>query len=319
MKEFIERYASNITLPDGSKFDEPESQFIMDVPMAISGDGLVFAGWRGAVTMRKVWVVALPAPLDLVSRPQDLAVQVNPVTRNEVTLSWTEPTDKGSHLLDYYYIYRNGEKIESPFGLTFGQRFIDNTTKKEPCYTVKAYYTLGGFAEASEEGCMALSDDNTLASLTVSEGKLYPAFNPNVTEYAVEVFPPVETIVVTGAANDVAAAVEGNGTHSLVTGNNAIHIIVTAENGSTQTYTVNVERGDVGIDNVNTPAISIYPNPTTGRVYIRSSANKAPEIIVSNLLGEQLLRTTGNSVDLSGYAKCKWFSIPQCPRTKVLK
>ena len=115
-----------------------------------------------------------------------------------------------------YEIYRNGTKLDGgPTTLTFGKTYIDSTnTELTPCYTVQAYYTIGGLAALSEAGCL---DDVAIETISASE--------------------PVA-----------------------------------------------------------------YPNPTTGKVYIRSDANQAPEIIVTNLVGERLLHTRSNSVDLSKYA-----------------
>ena len=116
-----------------------------------------------------------------------------------------------------YEVYRDGEKLNSgSTSVTSGQTYVDNTnTAATPCYSVRAYYAIGGLSVMSDTGCLA--DDVAIETISASE--------------------PVA-----------------------------------------------------------------YPNPTTGKVYIRSDANQAPEIIVSDLVGERLLHTRGNSVDLSKYA-----------------
>ena len=86
------------------------------------------------------------------------------------------------------------------------------------------------------------SDDNTLSNLTVSAGTLSPAFSPSVTSYTVTVPNEVSSITVTGTKNHNKASVSGNGTKSLNVGLNTIVITCTAENGSSNPYTVKVTR-----------------------------------------------------------------------------
>ncbi|MDR0681279.1 MAG: leucine-rich repeat protein [Dysgonamonadaceae bacterium] len=107
LKDFIEKYMPEITLSEDFRFSNDESDFYMDVPMTISGDGLVIAGWRGAGVIRKTWVITLPAPLDLISRPFALTAYADPQTRNVVELNWSAPEEIGTHDLDFYGVYRN--------------------------------------------------------------------------------------------------------------------------------------------------------------------------------------------------------------------
>ncbi len=84
------------------------------------------------------------------------------------------------------------------------------------------------------------SKDNTLASLSVSDGTLSPAFSSGTTEYNVEVGGTIDKITVQAQANDTKATVTGTGEKQLVPGNNQFTIVCTAENGSTRQYTVYV-------------------------------------------------------------------------------
>ena len=111
LKDFIEKYTPEITLSEDFQFSNDESDFFMDVPMTISGDGLIISGWRGAGVIRKIWVVALPAPLDLVSRPFALTAHVDPQTRNVVELNWSAPEETDAHFLDFYGVYRDDSLI----------------------------------------------------------------------------------------------------------------------------------------------------------------------------------------------------------------
>ena len=86
------------------------------------------------------------------------------------------------------------------------------------------------------------SSDNTLKSLSVSKGNLYPAFDSASTTYSIEVDNDVTSIDVSAIANDEKADVSISGNTNLREGMNTITIKVTAENESVKTYTINVNR-----------------------------------------------------------------------------
>lgn len=93
------------------------------------------------------------------------------------------------------------------------------------------------------------SSDNSLFSLTLSAGKLSPAFKYNITNYTAEVENNVTSVVVSAKANNKNATVESvKGGEKLVVGSNKIQIVVKAENGVTATYVVNVTRKAAGDD-----------------------------------------------------------------------
>jgi hypothetical protein len=52
----------------------------------------------------------------------------------------------------------------------------------------------------------------------------------------------------------------------------------------------------------DTEEVTAYPNPTTGKVFIKNETGKNREVVVFSLDGKQLLRTNENSVDLSAFA-----------------
>ena len=89
------------------------------------------------------------------------------------------------------------------------------------------------------------SKDNTLKSLSVSGYKLTPSFDKNTTEYSLEVPDDTETINVSATVNDTTAHVSGTGIIDVSEGNNKINIVVTAQNGSTKTYVLNVTVKDL--------------------------------------------------------------------------
>lgn len=91
------------------------------------------------------------------------------------------------------------------------------------------------------------SSDATLKSLDMSGFILTPRFNPNVDYYEIKVQNQVDGLKVTAIPNDEKATVKVIGNLGWEAGKkNPVRIIVTAEDGSQKTYTVNVERKTAG-------------------------------------------------------------------------
>lgn len=82
------------------------------------------------------------------------------------------------------------------------------------------------------------SKNNNLSSIKVNGYEITPSFDKKTTEYKVELPSNVESIEVSATAEDRAASVSGIGTIQVAEGENKIEIICTAENGSTQKYTL---------------------------------------------------------------------------------
>ena len=89
-------------------------------------------------------------------------------------------------------------------------------------------------------GAVVVSSDATLQALTLSGITLTPAFNPGTTAYTAEVEDILETTTVEAMATHPGATVEGTGERTLTVGDNRIRVTVTAEDGTSQTYTVTV-------------------------------------------------------------------------------
>ena len=84
------------------------------------------------------------------------------------------------------------------------------------------------------------SSDSSLKSLTVSSGSI--DFIPSTLEYNLEVSSTVSTIEIQAVPNDTKATVKLPDKLSLETGLNTFAIVVTAEDGSTTTYKINVNK-----------------------------------------------------------------------------
>ena len=97
------------------------------------------------------------------------------------------------------------------------------------------------------------SVDNTLSSLTVTGATLN--FSKDITNYDIEVDAPAVTISAT--ATDQYASIAGTGNVNLNYGLNKIDVTVTAENGQTKVYTINITRQDNRSTNNNLKSLSL--------------------------------------------------------------
>ena len=87
------------------------------------------------------------------------------------------------------------------------------------------------------------SSNNYLESIRLSAGTLSPEFNKRVTSYTVNVEENTEKIRITAQAEDNKAEVKGDGEISLEDDETTVRIQVVAENGSTNTYTIKIQKG----------------------------------------------------------------------------
>lgn len=86
------------------------------------------------------------------------------------------------------------------------------------------------------------SNNNYLSDLKVN-GKTITNFNKETEEYTLDdVKGDVSSIEISATAEDTKASVKGTGNKSLSVGDNSIEVIVTAENGTTKTYTIKVKK-----------------------------------------------------------------------------
>ena len=99
------------------------------------------------------------------------------------------------------------------------------------------------------------SSNNNLSSLSISNANIN--FSSNVTSYNVSVGANVDSVTISGNVEDSKASLKGTGDKKLNFGKNTFSIIVTAENGSTKTYTVNVNREDNRSDDATLKSLTI--------------------------------------------------------------
>lgn len=94
----------------------------------------------------------------------------------------------------------------------------------------------------------AKSQDNSLKALSVNVGTLSPKFSSRTTKYTVDVGEDVTSIKISATKNHSGAKISGTGTKQLQPGKNTFNIDVKAENGSTQTYTIIVNKPELPQD-----------------------------------------------------------------------
>jgi len=89
------------------------------------------------------------------------------------------------------------------------------------------------------------SDNTRLGSLKISPGTLNPAFDPEIYVYRTSVTEEIQSIYVSAAPEDEKARVTVSGNTPLYTGDNIVHVFVTAETGKIQEYIINVNKSKV--------------------------------------------------------------------------
>jgi hypothetical protein len=153
---------------------------------------------------------------------------------------------------------------------------------------------------------MEYATDATLSMLTY-DGMEVPGFSPDVFEYTIVL--PMGTIEVPAVA---AMLNDENGIAIVIPTQElpgATTVDVFAEDRATKnTYTINFEVNTTGIEPEVTKAVSVYPNPTNGKVFISGAENATVEIY--NLTGAQVASYTdfsSNVIDLSAMEEGIYF------------
>lgn len=97
------------------------------------------------------------------------------------------------------------------------------------------------------------SSNANLANLGMTPND-FKGFRPGILDYNVTVPNDVEKVNVYAKVQDAKAQiVSGTGEQNLNIGNNSLQVVVTAENGATQTYTINVTREETTNEEVEKP------------------------------------------------------------------
>ena len=99
----------------------------------------------------------------------------------------------------------------------------------------------------------------------------FSGFTPGTTTYDVTVPEDVESVEVYATAQDSGATISGTGNKTLEYGENALSVVVTAEDGTTKTYTINATREGEGETEEETEVVNGLSNITIGDLQLNPS------------------------------------------------
>ena len=118
--------------------------------------------------------------------------------------------------------------IDNPKIVDWNSESAITTTKSNLTLTIK------------EPVIINYSSDNNLASLGVEGFTISPEFNKSTLEYSVTVKPDTTSVNIVAKTRDSKAKMSGTGKMDVVEGTNQAKIVVTAENGTSKTYVINI-------------------------------------------------------------------------------
>lgn len=135
------------------------------------------------------------------------------------------------------------------------------------------------------------SSNAKLKDLTVSEGSLSPSFHEDTLSYTVLVSDDVSSIDIF-AVLDKGQTVAGVGTHNLSYGNNVFPIAVTAEDGTTKTYTVTVVRDkqtDTSLADIEVTNATLDPTFSGGITdYVAYIGEGVSDVVITPIVKDAL-------------------------------
>ncbi|MDA3929387.1 MAG: T9SS type A sorting domain-containing protein [Prolixibacteraceae bacterium] len=132
------------------------------------------------------------------------------------------------------------------------------------------------------------STDATLASLMSTKGEISPEFSVDVYEYTLTVDEGTANLLLSATANDSKTTVIGDGLITAIP--STVDIVVTAEDGTTLTYTVSIEF-KVGINDIASQMLDVYPNPVQNKLFINTGVESS-KLSIYNLAGAKVISNT---------------------------
>ena len=115
-------------------------------------------------------------------------------------------------------------------------------------YSTGGTITVEDVADSSNDTITEQESSNANLSNLGIRPNDFSGFTPGTTTYNVTVPEDVESVEVYAAAQDSEATISGTGNKTLEYGENTLSVVVTAEDGTTKTYTINVTREGEGTD-----------------------------------------------------------------------
>lgn len=163
------------------------------------------------------------------------------------TYTYTHEVPNNVSEVTVYATPVSGATVTSGTGkvaLKEGNNTIEVVVKAEAGNTQKYTLTIKRRTEAEEAALSGETSDASLKSLGIKPEEYdFSGFQKDKTEYSVEVPEDVEEIEVYAEATNSKALISGTGKVQLKNGKNKLIVQVTAEDGTTRTYTIEVTRG----------------------------------------------------------------------------
>ncbi|MBR1376263.1 MAG: cadherin-like beta sandwich domain-containing protein [Bacilli bacterium] len=124
------------------------------------------------------------------------------------------------------------------------------------------------------------SNNANLSNLSIDGVSLTPAFNSSTTTYTASLNPDATSINISASTENSGAKVSGAGTIPVSKGNNNIEIKVTAEDGTTKTYTITAN----------------VPDSTVGTINDKNIVTKSDDNPISDSFSETTINIDGQDV-----------------------
>ena len=163
-----------------------------------------------------------------------------------------------------------------------------------------------------------LSGDVSLRDLSVSVGTLVPVFNSATTSYSMIVPNNVDSVTIFAVANDAMATVSGDmGQQFLVIGVNSFSIVVTAENGAKETYTLTITRDNAHLHSYVGEIITVATCTENGKMMYTCSCGDSYTATIA-MYGHDfsiLIDNKGATCETAGY---NLFKCIRCDETDIV-
>ncbi|TVY11751.1 S-layer homology domain-containing protein [Paenibacillus cremeus] len=232
-------------------------------------------------------------------------------TQTSVTLSWSASSDNTG--VAGYALYKNGvavpDVVQTVDNSVYSATVNGLTAGTTYDFTVKAYDEAGNYSADSNlisVKTVDLSQDADLSNLVIDQGTLSPVFDKNTTNYSAVVgnWAAQMTIIPTLHASDATLKINGTSTVSgatytalLYTGTTTFSIQVTAQDGTTKTYSLAVIKPSVsshsdsgtsgssqtgsadGKDTASAPGVQVSVDKSTGAAKAEIAADALKNIL----------------------------------------
>ena len=169
---------------------------------------------------------------------------------------WWDQSDTSAGITSKTYTFKAIKEGSSRIavvakGVTSANEKMDNIgtvtaekliTAMQPQQVVQPQSEPAPQPQPAPQTSVALSSNNFLKYVQLSEEGINPYFTRNITNYSLTVGEAVNSIDVLARAEDSNARVDISGNDNIVEGDNHIYITVTAQNGDKKTYTILVTK-----------------------------------------------------------------------------